>query len=129
MRTVADVTMWEQLGIAALLQRHWADNQVSCTVTFDPAREAKDIKHALDLYQYQLKGVSFLPRTPLEAYPQLPYQAVTEAEYRAAVARLKPLQGLAERGDGSQPSSPDNFCDTEACEAGPRAVPPAPAQQ
>jgi len=123
-RTVADVTMWEQLGIAALLQRHWADNQVSCTVTFDPACEAKDIKHALDLYQYQLKGVSFLPRTPLEAYPQLPYQAVSEAEYRAAVARLRPIEGLAD-SDGTQPSSPDNFCDTDACEA---AAPPPPGR-
>ena len=32
-RTVHDVTMWEQLSIAALLQRWWSDNQVSCTVS------------------------------------------------------------------------------------------------
>ena len=124
-RTVADVSMWEQLSIAALLQRYWADNQVSCTVTFDPAREARDIAHALDIYQYQLKGVSFLPRMPLGAYPQLPYQAVTEAEYRAAVAGLRPL-ALAELGEGWQgggePSSPDNFCDSPVCEV---PVPPA----
>jgi ribonucleoside-triphosphate reductase len=54
--------MWEQLSLAALLQRHWADNQVSCTVTFDPKTEAAQLEHALNYFQYQLKGVSFLPR-------------------------------------------------------------------
>lgn len=41
--------MWEQLAFAAFLQRHWADNQVSCTVTFDPEKEGHQLKHALDL--------------------------------------------------------------------------------
>ena len=27
-RTAKDVSMWEQLSLAAFLQRHWADNQV-----------------------------------------------------------------------------------------------------
>ena len=27
-RTLDDVQLWEQLGLAAFLQRHWADNQV-----------------------------------------------------------------------------------------------------
>lgn len=48
-RTLKDVTMWEQLAFAAFLQRHWADNQVSCTVTFDPEREGPQLKHALDV--------------------------------------------------------------------------------
>jgi ribonucleoside-triphosphate reductase len=112
-RTLDEVSMWEQLGLAALLQKHWADNQVSCTVTFDPLREAKDIAHALDLFQYQLKGVSFLPRTPIEAYPQLPYQAISEAEYRAAVGGIRPLE-LSSRG-GEEHAAPDNFCDSSAC--------------
>jgi hypothetical protein len=28
-RTLDEVGMWEQLGLAAFLQRHWADNQVT----------------------------------------------------------------------------------------------------
>ena len=39
MRTSHEVSMWEQLSLAAFLQKHWADNQVSCTVTFDPEKE------------------------------------------------------------------------------------------
>jgi hypothetical protein len=27
-RTLDEVSMWEQLGLAAFLQRYWADNQV-----------------------------------------------------------------------------------------------------
>ncbi len=32
-RTANELTIWEQFSLAAFLQRHWADNQVSCTVT------------------------------------------------------------------------------------------------
>ena len=60
-RTLKDVTMWEQLQLAALLQRYWADNQVSCTVTVDPS-EFKDLERALEYFQYELKGISFLPK-------------------------------------------------------------------
>ena len=51
-RTLSTVSMWEQLHLCALLQRYWADNQVSCTITFDPVKEGKEIKHALDYFQY-----------------------------------------------------------------------------
>jgi hypothetical protein len=61
-RTMKQVSLWEQLQMASLIQRFWADNQVSCTVTFDPEREGKDLKNALDFFQYSLKGISFLPR-------------------------------------------------------------------
>lgn len=54
-RTLDDVSMWEQLALAAFLQKYWADNQVSCTVTFKKEEE-KDLLPAIDVYQYQLKG-------------------------------------------------------------------------
>ena len=40
-RTLNDVTMWEQLQLCATMQRYWADNQVSCTVSFDQKTEGK----------------------------------------------------------------------------------------
>jgi hypothetical protein len=55
-RSLNDVSMWEQLNLAAFLQKYWSDNQVSCTVTFDPVTEGRHLKHALDYFQYQLKG-------------------------------------------------------------------------
>ena len=75
-RTLPDVSMWEQLALSAVAQRYWADNQVSSTVTFDPVSEGNQIANALDVFQYQLKGISFLPRLDYGAYPQMPYEAI-----------------------------------------------------
>jgi ribonucleoside-triphosphate reductase (thioredoxin) len=50
-------------------------------VTFDPETEGKQLKQALDIYQYQLKGISFLPKLADGAYEQMPYEEVTEMEY------------------------------------------------
>lgn len=85
-RTLDSLTLWEQFGLAALLQRHWADNQVSCTVSFDPQKEGAQLSPALDLYQYQLKGVSLLPRVEFGAYAQMPYEAVSEEVFREHVS-------------------------------------------
>jgi ribonucleoside-triphosphate reductase (thioredoxin) len=115
-RTLADMSMWEQLSLAAFLQRHWADNQVSCTVTFDPEREARDIAPALNFFQYQLKGVSLLPRAPTAAYAQLPYEAITAEQYAAAMAGLKQPLDLDGLQGGAHPSAPERFCDTSRCD-------------
>jgi ribonucleoside-triphosphate reductase len=57
-RALSDVSFWEQLSLAAFLQKYWSDNQVSCTITFDPKTEGRHLKHALDYFQYQLKGIA-----------------------------------------------------------------------
>ena len=62
-RTASELSIWEQFSLAAFLQRHWADNQVSCTVTFDPQTEADQIAPCLNYYQYHLKGISFITTT------------------------------------------------------------------
>lgn len=63
--------------------------QVSCTVTFDPATEGKDLARALDVFQYQLKGISFLPKMEAGAYPQMPYEEISEEDYRERTERLR----------------------------------------
>lgn len=120
-RTIDDVTMWEQLELAAFLQHYYADNQVSCTVTFNK-EEGKHIAAALNTYQYRLKGISFLPRFEGgSAYPQMPYEKITKEKYEEIVAKQKGL--------GSNPSNkrgrhhpdidmmPDAvmFCDSQHC--------------
>lgn len=96
LRKAKDISMWEQLNLAAFLQRYWADNQVSshlpfclfiyvnlqvsCTVTFDAEKEGPQLKHALDYFQYQLKGISFLPLSN-DSYAQMPYEEIDEATY------------------------------------------------
>jgi adenosylcobalamin-dependent ribonucleoside-triphosphate reductase len=110
-RTAPDVSMWEQLALAAFLQRYWSDNMVSCTVTFDPVTEGSHIAHALEFYQYQLKAVSFLPRLKAGAYPQMPYEAISEARYRELVAALRPLSVDTLHAQ----AEPERFCSNDTC--------------
>lgn len=112
LRPVHEVSPWEQLSMAAFLQKWWADNQVSCTITFLPERDGGQIKHMLNYYQYELKGVSFLPKLEAGAYPQMPYEGITEAEYEAYAARIKPVVfGVIEQVE----AAPDKFCDGSSC--------------
>lgn len=89
-KTESTVTMWEQLSLAAFLQRYWADNQVSCTVKFDPETESPHLVAALEHYQYHLKGISFLPKK-CEQYRQAPYEAISHEKYLEMTAKLTPL--------------------------------------
>ncbi len=104
-----DVSMWEQLEIAAQLQAHWADNQVSATVKFDRKVEGPQIAGALELYETRLKGISFLPHDD-HGYEHAPYQEIDRATYEAAVAALKPL----DLREGAHESD-DKFCDGDKC--------------
>jgi len=112
-RTVSEVPMWEQMALAAFMQRYWADNQVSCTVTFDPKTEGKQIATALNYFQYQLKGISFLPKLELGAYKQMPYEEMTEKEYDKMVKGLKRLSFRQVKGNEAEV---DKFCNNDTCE-------------
>ncbi len=105
-----DVSMWEQLSLAAFLQEHWADNQVSCTVTFDAVKEGPQMKDALELFQYKLKGISFLPLSNT-TYKDLPYEEITESKYKQLVASLKPIVWRQE----TEEPTPDKFCSSDKC--------------
>lgn len=94
LRSVSQVSMWEQVSMAAFIQRWWSDNQVSCTVTFAP-EEGPQIKHALNYFQYDLKGISFLPRLEAGVYAQMPYEAISEETYLERSAKLKPIHFTA----------------------------------
>jgi ribonucleoside-triphosphate reductase len=111
-RTVSEVTIWEQFAMAAFLQRYWADNQVSCTVTFDPKLvAANEIAACLDHYQYQLKGISLLPKVAAGVYAQMPYEDIFYDEYLEKMDRLLPLNltGLSEEAE------PERGCTNDTC--------------
>ena len=109
-RTISQISLWEQLSLAAFLQKYWADNQVSCTVTFNKY-EKDQLAPALNYFQYQLKGISFLPRLDKTAYPQMPYEAITEKEYKKMIKQIKDLQfnGVHEV------ATPEKFCNNDTC--------------
>ena len=112
-RTAAELSIWEQFSLAAFLQRHWADNQVSCTATFDPETEAEQLPHVLNYFQYRLKGISLLPRHPLGAYKQMPYESITEKEYEKQVSKLGHLSFVGVEGEEAEI---DKFCNNDVCD-------------
>jgi hypothetical protein len=98
--------------LAAFLQRHWADNQVSCTVTFDPETEGNQLEQALNFYQYQLKGISCLPRSNGGAYKQMPYEAIDEKIYEKSMKKLKTLSFAKMKGEEGEA---EKFCNNDFC--------------
>jgi adenosylcobalamin-dependent ribonucleoside-triphosphate reductase len=103
-----DVSMWEQLEIAAQYQHYWADNSVSITVTFKPD-EAPQIKSALEMYETRLKAVSFL-KYEETGYEQAPYEAITKKQYDELSANIKPITRFK-----SASGSGTKYCDGESC--------------
>ena len=115
-RTVSELSIWEQFSLAAFMQRHWADNQVSCTVTFDPETEGNQISDVLNYYQYHLKGISLLPRHELGAYQQMPYESIDEKTYNKQLKKLKTLTfGVIK----NEEAEIDKFCNNDNCEIPP----------
>jgi len=110
-RTVSEVSMWEQLSLAAFLQKYWADNQVSCTVTFSK-HERDQIASALNYFQYQLKGVSFLPKLEKASYQQMPYEEITKEEYKKMLRKIKDLKFNGIKED----AKPELYCNNDTCE-------------
>lgn len=108
-RGKSDVSIWEQVSNAVAYQKYWADNQVSITVTFDK-HEEMDVQHTLELFEDQLKGISFLPLSE-HGYQQAPYETITEQQYLAMSANLKPIQ-LSECGETA---IAPKFCDGDQC--------------
>jgi len=105
-----DISIWEQLEIAAQYQYYWADNSVSITVTFKP-EEAKDIKSALEMYEARLKAVSFL-RYEETGYEQAPYEPITKEQFDEMTAKITPVQ----RFDTDEGGAGSKFCTNDYCE-------------
>jgi adenosylcobalamin-dependent ribonucleoside-triphosphate reductase len=103
-----DVSMWEQLEIAAQYQHYWADNSVSITVTFKP-EEASQLQSALEMYETRLKAVSFL-KYEETGYEQAPYEAITKERYEEIAAKIKPIKRFK-----SAAGSGTKYCDGESC--------------
>lgn len=110
-RSLKNVTMWEQVSLAAFLQKYWSDNQVSCTVTFKP-EEADQIQSALDYFKYEIKSISFLPKIETGAYAQMPYEAITKEQYTEMAAKVTALNLI----EMSQEAKGEKFCNNDTCE-------------
>jgi len=105
-----DVSMWEQLEIAAQYQNYWADNAVSVTISFK-GTEADQIRSALEMYETRLKAVSFL-KYEETGYVQAPYESITKEKYEEMSAKITPIVRI----DDEEGGSGTKFCTNDTCE-------------
>lgn len=109
--TEKETSLEKKVELAVLLQRVWADNQVSYTATFDPKTEGHMIEPLLKKHEKGLKAISFLPMHEGGAYAQMPYEAISDEEYFSSAAKLKKVKW----SDSDAHDSEDRYCDGEAC--------------
>lgn len=122
-RSVHDVTVWEKVSLAADVQKLWADNMVSATFTFTE-KEKDQIGPLLHAFDGQLKTMSFLPLLEVGgAYKQMPYEAMTNAAWEAAVAGIKRIDYEPIYTNGVEPEG-DRYCTNDTCLMEPRPKEP-----
>ena len=114
-RAERDVTIFEKMSLAATAQRHWSDNSVSVTISFDPDTEARHIGTVLHMYDGQMKSVSFLP-SGNSTYPQMPYTQISEEEYNSSMGSLFPIDFSGVYGGLAADAIGEAYCTTDACE-------------
>jgi adenosylcobalamin-dependent ribonucleoside-triphosphate reductase len=115
-RSEKDVSLFEKIGLAATAQKYWSDNGVSVTLSFDKEEESKFIAPALNMYEGQLKAVSFLPMGN-HTYPQQPYTQITEEEYDYHIGRIGKINFDAiYDGVENLDSIGEAYCTTDYCE-------------
>ncbi len=86
-KSCQDITIEEQFAIQSLLQSYWADNSVSCTITFKEEEKNK-INDLLKQYRYMIKSTSLLPYSG-HGYKQAPYEPITKEEYERRIKEIK----------------------------------------
>ena len=114
-RSESEVSIYEKISLAALAQRHWSDNSVSVTISFDAEKERKDVGTVLHMYDGQLKTVSFLPMGNA-TYPQMPYAQITKDEYQANTNKLQQIDFSSVYAGKAKDAAGEAFCTTDACE-------------
>jgi ribonucleoside-diphosphate reductase alpha chain len=112
-RSVKHVSVFEQAAVVAMLQRAWADNAVSNTLTFQP-EEARQVERVLALYAPLTKSMSLLPDRD-DVYEQMPVERINKEEFTQRSRALRPIDWSALSGsDGIAADSA--YCTTDSCE-------------
>ena len=119
-RPQSEVSVWEQMAFVAMLQRDWADNMVSNTITFGPQEESQ-LAHVLGMFAPVIKSTSMLPdldayaksRGEQPAYAQAPYEKITRDEHRRRSAAIRPIDWSRFEGSDGEDSK---YCASDSCE-------------
>jgi adenosylcobalamin-dependent ribonucleoside-triphosphate reductase len=85
--SAGNVSIAEQFATQAFLQTYWADNSVSCTVTFQPDTETAQIAPLFNQYRNIIKSTSLLPYSGA-GYQQAPKEPFSKEDYHKMRAQL-----------------------------------------
>lgn len=112
-RSVNSVSVYEQAAIVAMLQRCWADNAVSNTLTVQE-KEFSQIDRVLAMFAPQVKSMSLMPEhEDAETHAQMPLERITKAKHAELSANLKPVDWSSLHGsDGAD----TRYCSNDYCE-------------
>lgn len=114
-RSEKQVSLFEKIGLAATAQKYWSDNGVSVTLSFDKEEEKKFVAPALNMYEGQLKAVSFLPMGN-KTYPQQPYTEITKEEYESYIGKIAKINWNAiYYGVDNLEAEGEAYCTTDTC--------------
>lgn len=111
-RPVYQVSAYEQAAVAAMLQRCWSDNAVSCTVTVE-GDELDEIGKILALFVPQVKSLSMLPATDGGAYLQMPMEAIDKAKHDELASRIEAVDWSQLHGSEGTDQA---FCNNDTCD-------------
>lgn len=112
-KSIQNASITDQLEVAAFVQRWWADNAVSVTVSYDE-HEREAVPHALAEFDDKLKSVSFLPKD--HGFKQAPYESISSEKYDELMDNIKGLSfDELHHIDKVVHDRDDKFCDSEHC--------------
>jgi ribonucleoside-diphosphate reductase alpha chain len=117
-----DVSLYEMLTLVATVQREWADNMVSTTISFDLVKEGPQLERAIANFAPVLKSCAFLPSS-CDQYKQMPFETITKEEYEAGAAKepkdidhsLLLAQYSVDEGKKLEDPEAPKYCDGAAC--------------
>lgn len=112
-RNEREVSVWEKVALAVLMQRYWADNQVSATFTFLPD-EKEQIGAILRAFDGQLKTASFLPLVEGGAYRQMPYERIEPEVFTAMRRDIQPID-WNKLYDSDREAEGERYCNNDTC--------------
>lgn len=115
LRSEKDVSIYEKTSLAAMAQRHWSDNSVSVTISFNAEKEKDAVGTVLHMFDGQLKTVSFLPMGN-KTYPQMPYTQITKEQYDEYKYKLLPIDFTDVYAGMAADAIGEKYCSTDFCE-------------
>lgn len=112
-RTEPEVSVYEKMALAVLVQEAWSDNMVSCTLSFHPSEKA-DLASALKMNAGKYKSISCLP-IDSGSYTQMPYESIKEDLYVRMKKELGEIDFDAIYGGAAWEAESGPACEGPTC--------------